>query len=353
MRGVAVLAVFGTFVWAMAFTGVYRQEISRVQATRWIFANVPQGSALSYEEWDDGVPLNLPGLPPGERLPVRNLQALRPATTQQKVNELVASLDKTDYVVETSNRLYDSIPRIPARYPNTTLYYKYLFDGTLGFEKVADFHNYPELFGFNIHDQWAEEAFTVYDHPKVTIWKKTSSYSHDRALALLNPSLSLDAVQVIPGKAATNALRLRPDDLATQQNGGTWDDVFSNSGFAHSYPALAWLLVLELAALAVTPMALLLFRRLPDRGYLLAKPLGLLLLAYPVWLIVSLKLVHFAQATILGWLLVLVAMGAAPCAALSRGRRPGRAPPLAPLPPRRGLVPARLLRLLRVPNAEP
>ncbi len=60
------------------------------------------------------------------------------------MGELVAGLDKIDYVVETSNRLYDSIPRIPARYPSTMLYYKYLFDGTLGFEKVAEFHNYPQ-----------------------------------------------------------------------------------------------------------------------------------------------------------------------------------------------------------------
>jgi len=309
-RGAAAAAVLLTFLWAMAFTGVYRQEISRAAASRWIHANVPPGATLTSDEWDDGIPLNLPGLPPSS---VYKGVQLKPYAqdSPQKVQELVAGLDKADYVIETSNRLYASIPRIPARYPSTTLYFKYLFDGTLGFEQVAQFHNYPRLFGIDIPDQWAEEAFTVYDHPLVTIWRKTPAYSHDKALALLNPNLAADAVTVTPGDAATNALRLRPADLQTQQQGGTWDDVFASSGPATSYPALFWLVVLELAAFAVTPLALQLFRRLPDRGYLLAKPLGLLLLAYPVWLIVSLKAVHYTQGTIAAWLVLLMLGGAA------------------------------------------
>src|SRR5581483_1699009 len=63
-RGAAAAAVLLTFLWAMAFTGVYRQEISRAAASRWIYANVPQGAALTSDEWDDAIPLNLPGLPP-------------------------------------------------------------------------------------------------------------------------------------------------------------------------------------------------------------------------------------------------------------------------------------------------
>ena len=61
----------------------------------------------------------------------------------------------------------------------------------------------------------------------------------------------------------------------------------------------------------MTPLALVLFRRLPDRGYLLAKPLGLLLLAYPVWLLVSLKLVHFDRRRSWACSLLLVCAGGA------------------------------------------
>jgi uncharacterized membrane protein len=70
-------------------------------------------------------------------------------------------------------------------------------------------------------------------------------------------------------------------------------------------------LAVEAAALAVLPLVFLVCRRLPDRGYLLSKPLGLLLVAYPVWLGASLKLFHFDQTTILLSLLALTASGAA------------------------------------------
>jgi YYY domain-containing protein len=308
LQGAVAIAVAGTAVWALAFTGVYRQDISRVQASHWIADNIPEGSILSVEEWDDGVPLRLPGVDPG----LYGYVTLKPYVpdSRAKVEELVAGLDEVDYVIETSNRLYGSIPRNPARYPSTVLYYQYLFDGRLGFEKVADFTNYPNLFGIEVPDQSAEEAFTVYDHPKVTIWHKTDAYSHDRALALLNPDMAEGAVNLPPAEAARNALLLRPADLETQQEGGTWTDVFSDSGIAASNPTLVWLLALELAALAATPLALVLFRRLPDRGYLLSKPLGVLLLAYPVWLLVSLKLVYFTQSTLIVTLAVLLVIAA-------------------------------------------
>ena len=61
-------------------------------------------------------------------------------------------LDQADYIILSSNRLYGSIPRLPTRYPMTVRYYKALFDGSLGFKKVADIHSYPSLFGLEIPD---------------------------------------------------------------------------------------------------------------------------------------------------------------------------------------------------------
>ena len=36
-------------------------------------------------------------------------------------------------------------------------------------------------------DSNGEETFTVYDHPRVTIWEKTSEWSRSNALRILNP----------------------------------------------------------------------------------------------------------------------------------------------------------------------
>ena len=48
---------------------------------------------------------------------------------------------------------------------------------------------------------------------------------------------------------------------------------------------LAWLLVIEFMGLLGIPLAFLLFSRLPDRGYSLAKILSMLLSAYLLWVV--------------------------------------------------------------------
>lgn len=50
---------------------------------------------------------------------------------------------------------------------------------------------------------------------------------------------------------------------------------------------LVWWLLVELVGLAVLPVAFRFFRHLPGRGYAFCKPLGLLLVAYPFWLLTS------------------------------------------------------------------
>ncbi len=86
-------------------------------------------------------------------------------------------LGETDYIVITSNRLYDSITRLPMRYPLTTRYYELLFAGKLGFELVHEETSFPSLFGITFDDRSAEEAWSVYDHPVVLIFQKTPAYT--------------------------------------------------------------------------------------------------------------------------------------------------------------------------------
>lgn len=312
MATAAALAVIGAFVWGLAFIDVYRQDISRVQATNWICENMPPGSALTSNQWDDGLPLSLPGgCTSGEYEPVE-LTPYVPDWDETKVFTLVDGLDRADYVVESSNRLYDSIPRLPARYPNTVLYYKYLFDGTLGFEKVAEFDNYPRLFGIiDVPDQSSEEAFTVYDHPRVTIWKKTDTWDRTRALSLLMPELSGAAVQVTPGNGAQNALYFTPDVRETQAEGGTYSDLFKPNSFFNDHPLIVWLLAMELAALALVPIAVMLFRGLPDRGFLLTKPLGVLVLSYLAYAPASVGLMKYTRTEIALGLAFMLIVGAA------------------------------------------
>ena len=55
-------------------------------------------------------------------------------------------------------------------------FYADLFSNKLNYKKVAEFVSYPKLeignWKLEIRDDVADESFTVYDHPKVLIFKK-------------------------------------------------------------------------------------------------------------------------------------------------------------------------------------
>ncbi|MFQ5343619.1 MAG: DUF2298 domain-containing protein, partial [Anaerolineae bacterium] len=73
---------------------------------------------------------------------------------------------------------------------------------------------------------------------------------------------------------------------------------------------LTWYLILEILGLITLPIAFRLFRWLPDRGYALAKPLGLLLTGYGLWVLVSFRFLRNTRIGIV-FVMLLVAAGAA------------------------------------------
>jgi len=275
---VAAIVVL-TFLWGLAFTNIYRNPLTRVEASRWIYANVPEGSRIAKFHWDDGIPLNIDGKDAGQKYEFIELE-LYDLELQDDPARLIDGLARADYVTVSSDRLYRSIPRSPAVYPTSTRFFHYLFSEQLGFDLAESFTSFPNLLGLTISDDGAEESFTVYDHPKVLIYEKSDDFSRAKVTKLIGAP-SVEAVRIPPAEAAQNALILRPDDLETQRSGGTWTDIFDADSFFNEHSSLAWLIWLlpvELLSLALVPAGLYAFRWLPDRGYLLLKPLGLLLL---------------------------------------------------------------------------
>jgi hypothetical protein len=80
-------------------------------------------------------------------------------------------LDHADYIVISSNRFYDSLRRNPRRFPLSIAYYRALFSGELGFHWWVILRRAP-IWVRSIHDDNADEAWTVYDHPRVFIFKR-------------------------------------------------------------------------------------------------------------------------------------------------------------------------------------
>jgi len=164
-------------IYPFSFMNIYTKPITRVTASEWIYQNIPPGSTILNEEWDDGLPLSLEK----NNASLYNWQAvfMYDPDSLEKWQRILPKLNTADYIIISSNRAYGAIMRLPAKYPQTTEYYQSLFDGTGKFTKVAEFTSYPcfppgkfNLFCFN--DDSSEESFTVYDHPKVMIFKRKS-----------------------------------------------------------------------------------------------------------------------------------------------------------------------------------
>ena len=313
----AVLAVVSASAfWALAFQSIYSQDHPRIAASEWLYAHALPGSRITGEIWDDTLPYALPDKPNG----VFKLIETEPYTTDslQKVDELVfgrpadkgeGGLVNADYVAIASNRVKDSIVRLPAEYPATIRYYELLESGALGFKRVAHFESRPTFLGISINDASAEESFTVYDHPEVTIYQKTLDFSAQRAAALLNQAQPERAVNLLPRQGRTNGLQFTPEEARVQQSGGTFADVFDANGLASHVPWFWWLLFLELAAVAAFPWVSWLFRALPDRGYGLSKLLGLSAVVLPTWALVAWGGPHFSGGLVWAVFAVTVAGG--------------------------------------------
>lgn len=172
--------ILTTLIYPFSFISIYFQDHSRVSASKWIYQNISIGSTIATEYWDDALPLSI-----GNSISsFFQYQELRVADIedQEKMKNIISQVNQSDYLVLSSNRFYLPIPNNSQIFPKTAKYYQSLFDGSLGFTKVAEFSSFPcfppvgKSF-FCLNDTiLAEEAFTVYDHPKVYIFKNNFSY---------------------------------------------------------------------------------------------------------------------------------------------------------------------------------
>ena len=162
----------------LAYLSIYGRDFTRAEATRWMFANIPAGSFIAGEEWDEGLPVGVPN-PTGRTYQVFGLR-LYELDTEKKLDDLINDLDRADYVIVSSNRLPNSISRNPVAYPVTSKYHEMMYDGELGFELAAEFTSYPSLLGIEFPDHAVQESWSSYDHPRVLIYKKAPDYSRQR-----------------------------------------------------------------------------------------------------------------------------------------------------------------------------
>ena len=341
------------------------------------------GSVVSQEgSWDDPIPYTVCTLPPGVTLAddpppglldanncngrnawsgllVGHDMSLAYEDESFKRDTLLQALKDSDYLTISSNRFYDSQNRIPVRWPMTNRYYQALFGGELGYDLAEVFQETFELGPLRVSDQYlpiydspawlnefeAEEAFHVYDHPVVFVFRKRDDYDQRRVEAILNeaplarPSvigltdanLNCPEVFVRPGgggcdttlvdtvtlsslEAAEAPTQLMLTDAreTIQQTNGSWAARFDREDAINSQPLLTivgWWLTIVTFGWVTWPLLFVLLPGLADRGYAVAKLVGLVLVGWLAWMGASAEFAVWSRSGLLAGLILLAAVG--------------------------------------------
>lgn len=181
----------------IAYISIYSASDVREQASLWIYRNIPSNSIILSEI---GNVIDIPA-PVGNItdntytvIPFDFYNLDDDFTLQQ---ELINTVKQADYIVVPSRRLFanftcfdgqassvssiayerDRCNKLNQRYPVLNAYYKALFSGSLGYREVAKFEEFPTIkigsrILFRFPDEFAEETWSVFDHPVIRIFKK-------------------------------------------------------------------------------------------------------------------------------------------------------------------------------------
>ena len=162
-------------IWIPAFAGmtllliisginylrIYQKPDVRFQATDWINKNIPVNSYVLSET------ANVVDVPliNEKNLNVISFNFYEIDNDLNLNEELKNHLIRADYIFVPSRRIFANHPK--QKYPKLNKYYEDLFNGKLGFQKVAEF-------SAGLNDEMAEETWSVFDHPTIRIYKRNS-----------------------------------------------------------------------------------------------------------------------------------------------------------------------------------
>lgn len=291
------IVLIATAASGLAMTSIFTSTQTRIAATQWIFENVPAGAGLLVEANDVLLPIPIDGYPAQSDYAITTLP-IYDMDSDEKLDQLLAGLTASDFVILSSNRGYDSLPRVIEKYPMIARYYELLRTGGLGFDRVATFENSPTILGEQIIHEQLPMELTNFDHPTIEIYRKTTAYNEDQVRALLEPELVGPVVDIRSAVAGKNMLLMTDEQFAEQRASGTWSALFDPTGLTNRHPMLTWYLMVQLLGVIAVPISWRALRHLSDKGYAASKPLGLLIVATVAWLLGSYELLAFGRRSV-------------------------------------------------------
>jgi YYY domain-containing protein len=301
--------------------------------------------------WDDALPVSEAGYVPysdngGIFRGDLNLELYWPDNADKR-ERFIDLLQQGDYLFISSNRQWGTTTRVPERYPLTSFYYRELlgcpesldlvscyntaepgmYSGSLGFDLVKTVTSYPTLGNWQFNDQFAEEAFSVYDHPKVLIFRKNADFDPTRIREIFESVDLSYVVNLTPRQAdkydtsiaKANNLMLTSEALAVQRAGGTWSRLFDRLALVNTSQTAAVIIFYLFSfalGLFVYPILRLAMPGLADKGYAFSRLAGFLLIAFFALILGSNGIA--VTRTLIGGICALIALAGVLAAVLSR-----------------------------------
>ena len=300
-RGARRLVLGLSAAYLLAFLSIYARPHSVVAASEWFHENVAPGAAVLVPEWEEGFPFSLPGRP-AERFRVATL-ALYAPDGPEKTEALAGALASADLLVFPTKRLYGAVTQASDRFPDTDRLFRLLFAGDLGWRLERTFASRPELLGLRLPTELADESFSVYDHPKVVVFRNVARLSPAETARRLR--------EVVPSRALSRR------DLLLARPAFAHADSNERIGGTRSTPLALLLQSALLQALGLAAWRML-GPRLPavPGVYALSKVAGVAAFGLAAWAPVAWGLFAFVPSYAFAVAAALLLLGALPRRAL-------------------------------------
>lgn len=156
--------IFLSILPGLFFLSIYLQEDIRIQASDWLNQNIDPTSIIFSEAG------NVVNIPLNSTINTINFDFYNLDTDPSLLEQLPQHIFNSDYILVPSRRMFKN--QANSAWPSSFKYYQSLRDGSLGFSQIKLFSVFP----YFINQENAEETFTVFDHPTIRLYQKTTSY---------------------------------------------------------------------------------------------------------------------------------------------------------------------------------
>ncbi|MDP2914781.1 MAG: glycosyltransferase family 39 protein [Candidatus Aminicenantes bacterium] len=190
--GLALVGVLSVF-YTLAYLNIYKQDDVRIQASRWIHENIPQGSTVLinisyatpllgdmffhpqfYDSYTVGFGQDDYVKKDFYTIKVLNLFTYASASLNppDKFRKYVRErMENADYII-MSDENSEQFSFRSREYPAVVQFFHRLYEEKLDFRLVKTFEARPAFLGRTINDDRSELTFRLFDHPKVRIFKR-------------------------------------------------------------------------------------------------------------------------------------------------------------------------------------